>query len=337
MNSIVEAWKNDLTAKEYSPPKTNRASSLGYECIRRLVLERYSPDNKLPFPIQAYEAMREGTEQEESIVRNLSYLGFPIIRRQEHVTIKESEISGKIDGFIEARGEKPILIEIKTTTEFSFNKLNIIEDFHGNKWFSKYLMQVTAYMKATGQEQMMFILKDRASWRIKTFIYDFEPLKWARIEHKCNIVNQHVKENRIPAEGYCYSFQVCKGCPFCGYCKPGKEIVNEGFEMVEDPELQAKLDRRTEIAPIAKEFEELDETIKTPYKKGGIKEGANLYVGSDYKITTKKVTQKAQPEKVVPAKDESYYFKVEIESLNPEVEQEVSQVPSIMDILGKNI
>ena len=331
MNSLSEAWTNNLLEREWYPPTTNRASSLGYECIRRLYYERANPEAKMTFPVDAYQRMREGTEQEETIKRHLSLLGYRTNRSQEYFKFEDLEISGKIDGFLEYGNEKPVLIEIKTTEPYTFDKIKMIDDFRENKWWSKYLVQVTAYMKAMKQEQMMFIVKDRTKWDIKTFYYDFEPLKWKRIEFKCQKVNEHLKENKIPDDSLC-EFNECKGCPFYGFCRPTKILENEGFEMIDDPELVDILDKREKLKKIKKEYEDLDSDIKERFR------GRNAFIGSEFRIESKLIikTGNPNPKPIPPSK----YFMMKIEKLAVDEPDQKSPViekpPSLLGAMGKN-
>jgi hypothetical protein len=287
MTTIQQAWTQDLLGEKYSPSKTNRASQMGYNCIRRLYYERMHPEEKTPFSEQALANMREGTEQEKAIRKHLMELGFDIKRSQEPFEFEEIQLSGHWEGFLK-KGKEEILFEIKTTTQFTYDKLNTIEDFRSNRWWEGYLKQVTVYMAASHQSNSLFLVKDRSRWQIKEFPYNFDIDVWNGIYAKCNTINDHIAKNKIPEDKYCYSFQECDSCNFLNFCCPQRVIAHEGFKRVSDFEeidmVARYMQLKGEKKELEKEYKEVDKYIGKKYE--GVE---GVFFGDRFEMTGKYV------------------------------------------------
>lgn len=281
MSYIAEAWEKELYEDKYIPSDKNTASKMGYECIKRLVLERTAPELKKPFTLEAIGKMAEGTEQEKQIRGWITLNpGTDIIRSQEPFEFEKLQLKGHFEGILEKKNEEPILFEIKTTERYTFDSLYTIEDFYKNRWWLGYLKQVTVYAKAAKMDRVLFIVKDRASRKPpKEFIYEVDESIWTAIKKKCRTVNAFVRRNKIPSDEHC-DFSECgndrNGCPFFDYCQPSMVQINEGYEQVLDDEIYEKITRYLHIRSLVKEKDEISDYLKSRFNKEGT--GINAYV-----------------------------------------------------------
>jgi len=296
MTTIREEIHQELLEEQFSPSKSNRASGMGRNCIRRLYFERVCPEHKTPFSAEALKRMKEGTIQEKNVRGWLTNKeGYDISRSQEPFEFKDLQLTGHWEGFLKRPQDKePVLFEIKTCSEFKFRMLNDIKDFYDGKWWEGYLNQATVYMKASGQDKILFLVKDRSSWDIKEFEYEFDEFRWESIQDKCNVVNTFIdKLNETPQNlpEYCNQYKECDDCLFLNHCNPDRVISLEGYKRVNDQEVIDIVTRHQElkaqIKPLEKEYKDLDKHIKSRFK--GV-EGA--FIGEQYEVIGKLIPRK---------------------------------------------
>lgn len=305
--NLTEAWDQDLLNREQKPSQFNRASSMGINCIRRLYFERVHSDQKKPFDLETLQRMNEGTIQEANVRGYYTNKpGWDVTQSQIDFGAGSKfptepfiglQLSGHWEGFLHVPNEEKILMEIKTTNEFKFPRLNSIDDFYDGKWWERYLDQVTVYMKAAQVDRIRFIVKDRSAWRIKEFDYEFEEKRWKNIMVKCELINGLMEDESIPHDALCWNFLECDmgdGCPFYDFCCPNKVTIHEGFMRVNDQEEVDKaleyMRVRDEKSRVTREHDKLKAYFKRKY------EGVDgMFFGMEVQATGKYVKVAAHP------------------------------------------
>lgn len=154
-----------------------RASALGGECTRALVLSRLGYDERPP-PPDMYRRFQEGHLHEEDVMRRMREEGWTIWDEQATVTLMVSgkiRVVGHIDGKGAIVGEgrehhvslgniEPRIVEVKSQSKDEFAA------FDAKGWesgiFPKYKWQLSVYMLATGLPAVL-VRKDRNSGQIK--------------------------------------------------------------------------------------------------------------------------------------------------------------------------
>ncbi len=266
----------------------NRASEIGHSCIRYLVLARLKWQER-PLPsLDMLLRFREGNNQEQIVLRDLTEAGHRIVEQARGFAWKEYQLSGHIDGKIQLNGDI-YPMEIKSATEFSFNSINTVEDMLSHKWgyMRKYPYQLTAYLLMDAKyEKGCFVFKNKSSGKLKTIWVPLDYEMGEVIIKRCEAVNKHIAEETpihdIPLIDY--DEMVCGECDFLHLCLP--DVKREALKIDDDPELIEKLVRWDELKASYAEYQALDKDIK-----GKVKDVEKAVCG-DYLITGSLVQRK---------------------------------------------
>ena len=122
---------------------------------------------------------------------------------------------------------------------------------------------------------------------------------YAQNRKKCEAINAHVKNGTTP-DPIEWSESTCGRCQFAHICLP--EAKREALDLTNDPDLEVKLKRRAELAPLRAEYEELDDDVKAI-----LKERPKVLCG-DFLILGKWIEPKGRPK----------YWKTNIEQITPQ-------------------
>ena len=137
-------------------------------------------------------------------------------------------------------------------------------------------------MKAFKKEYITFIVKDRATWDIKDFRFEWDESIWNDIKRKCRTANPFIRKQEIPPDELC-DFNECgndrNGCPFYEYCLPSIEIINEGYEQVRDDDIWDKITKFIYIRSLLKEKDEISDYLKNRFSKDG--KAINAYISAE--------------------------------------------------------
>ena len=289
------------------PVNANHASQAGHPCERYLVLlrthwqERTLPDVGLQFVFDG------GNMIERMALRELEDAGFELVEQQRAFSWPELELTGRLDMKLRLDGAL-IPVEVKGLNHWDFEKLNTMEDFlrSPKPWIRKYPAQLILYMLMAGDsEEGIFYLKDKLNYRPKAITikldYDYGEMICRKLER----VNKHVKDGTGPDQ--IDDPDVCARCDFLHICLP--EIRRSALETVDDPDLEAKLERYEELKPLKAEYETLDREFKKLFK------GRERLMIGNYLITGKEVIRKGYK---VP--DSTYWQKKIMHLVNPQEE-----------------
>lgn len=263
-------------------PRNFYASNIP-DCTRQMVYgildwdKKDTPDDGL---LSLFEA---GKKEESNIIKMLLDLGFEVINQQNPITIKsrDGEIicSGRIDGKIVYKG-LAIPYEIKSMNDYSFQQLNSIEDFEKSPLHRKYIKQLQLYLYGNEIEVGMFIISNFRQIKLIPVYLDYGLCE--QVIKQIETAWEFVKQKKYP-DPITYNPKICDWCPFEFLCT--KQVTNQPAEFIQNKELEDLLNRRAELEPAAKEYKEIDERIKAPFKKNGV---LNAVVGTKWEIIGKK-------------------------------------------------
>lgn len=249
-------------------PKNNPTASSLEECTRKMVLEIVHWKDKPVFEPEVMARLEEGNRQESYVIRELMEIGFTITENNPppfEILSRDKKVimRGKIDGKIEINKNYKIPFEIKSMNPNIYDRINTIDDFNNYFWTKKYLLQMQSYLYANNEEHGLFICTDmQGHWKIFTVSLDMVEME--KILQKCEQVVAARDGAELP--DFHNDKAVCRRCwLFKKHCFPGVDF-GEGVQVVDDDELLNKLNRRQELAPMAKEFEVLDKSIKDKAK-----------------------------------------------------------------------
>jgi len=242
------------------PVNSNRASELGNECLKYLVLNRTRWEEKTLHNAKLQMIFDMGKMVEESVMQDLREAGFVIVEQQRPFSWAKYQITGSIDCKIAIDG-KTYPTEIKSAAPFSFNSINSIEDMKRHKWhyMRKYPAQLTLYLLMDGKDRGLFIFKNKSTGELKEIFLDLDYDFAESLIKKAEAINKHVAEGTLP-EPMEYSEEICADCPFVHLCLPDR--IGKEVEIVEDGRLLELLNRYAELKPVAKEYEDVDSQIK---------------------------------------------------------------------------
>lgn len=263
-------------------PRNFYASNIP-DCKRQMVYslldwdKKDTPDDGL---LSLFEA---GKKEENNIIKMLLDLGFEVINQQNPITIKnragEIICSGRIDGKIVYNGLK-IPYEIKSMNDYSFQQLNTIEDFEKSPLHRKYIKQLQLYLIGNEIEVGMFIISNFRQIKLIPVYLDYGLCE--QITQQLESAWEFVKQKKYP-DPITYNPKICDWCPWEFLCT--KQVTNKPAEFINNKELEELLERRFELEQSAKEYKELDERIKAPFKKNGV---LNAIIGTKFEIIGRK-------------------------------------------------
>jgi hypothetical protein len=259
------------TQRERRPIHANHASELAHPCTRYLVLKRHDWKAETLPSLSLQYIFEEGHIHEDAVSDLLKKAGFKVTKSQVSLDWPEQpslKITGHIDGTVKVDGrEYPI--EVKSVSTHYFDTIQTFNDIKMHKyWFvRKWAGQLTLYLAMMNTDQGLMVLKNKNDGRVRIIdvVLDYD-LAEALVK-KAEVVNAHVAAKTLPDP---IEWDDC--CERCGFhphlCMP--DIIREGAEIMDDPELEAELERREELKPLVKEYGEIEDDLKKKlYKRTG--------------------------------------------------------------------
>ena len=157
VESLIELKKSRI--KQW-PVNSNRASSLGHECLRYLVYERTRWQEKVLHGVTLQMIFDEGNLHEKAVIRDLQDAGNEIIEQQRAFAWSAYLITGHIDGKL-LKDSIAIPFEIKSCSPWIFQSINKLNDLHNHKYHHVrcYPSQLTLYLLMDNKEFGYFIFK----------------------------------------------------------------------------------------------------------------------------------------------------------------------------------
>lgn len=269
------------------PVRNIRASNLGFPCERYLFLLIRHWEEQKPHDVGLQNIFDLGNTLEEHTIRNIKEAGFEVItptQRSWQLSVKGGIITGREDVRIKDENGELLPVEIKGISPFEFDKLNSVDDFLKSKrsYIKGYPAQLFVYMLHFGKEKGFFALTNKLTGETKfidvPFDYDLGEQYLAKAER----VYTALASDEIPDA--CEDISVCESCPLAHICGETRRIPTD---VDLDDELDALINRKQELAPAKKEYEEVDAEIK---KKVGEREKV---LTGQYLIERKSFTKKA--------------------------------------------
>lgn len=300
IEKIIEAKQKKIRLR---PCHTNRASSMGHVCERKLVFDRTRWEEATPYDVGLQFIFDEGNLQEAQVLKDLADAGWHVIEQQRDYDWKEYQITAHLDGKIVM--EKAFPLEIKSMNPYTFTQIHTAEDIIQSRkhYIRAYAAQGQIYMLLSNSERMVFIFKNKSTGQLKEIWMDLDYQFAEELIQKAVRINRHVNAGTIP-DPIPWNEDICGRCAFAHICLP--EARREALDMTDDPELELKLKRRAELAPLRKEYEEIDSEVKTT-----LKEKEKVVVGP-FLIRGRWIEPRGKPK----------YWKTDIELLEIKARQE---------------
>jgi CRISPR/Cas system-associated exonuclease Cas4 (RecB family) len=276
VEKVLEAKTRKV--KQY-PVNSNRASELGHECLRYLVLNRTRWQEKTLHDARLQMIFDMGRAVEDLVYQDLREAGFVIVEQQRPFSWAKYQITGSIDFKLSIDGQV-YPVEVKSAAPGVFASINSIADMlhHKYPYMRKYPAQLTLYLLMDNKERGLFLFKNKSTGELKEIWMDLDYNFAESLVQKAEAINKHVAEGTLP-EPMEYKEDICGECPFIHICLPDR--IGKEVEVTEDSELLELANRYFELKPGAKEFDEVNERINK------LVEGREKILVGDYFIEGK--------------------------------------------------
>jgi hypothetical protein len=283
IDEIIKKRRVVLERKIKRLPANNFRASDIHECGKYMVHTILDWDKRALHEAKLQAIFDAGNKEEENVKNRLGYeLGIEFIEQQKPFEIKnrlgEVICRGHIDGKILFKGHA-LPAEIKSMNQNIFSTINSVSDFNKKPLHRKYLRQLQLYLYGNNEWAGMFILSDFRNEKLFPVGLDLGECEHiiGRLEANWEYVKK--KEYPKPIE---YTDNVCGVCAFKHICQT--DVKHNGIAMIENPELEEKLERLQSLKVTATEYKELEEELKEPFKRQKLPE---VFLGTNWIIKTK--------------------------------------------------
>jgi len=271
MDLVKDIYRQKERKIKVMPCHANRASELGHECLRYLVLNRTHWQDKKPHDIGLQLIFDEGNHQEDIVIRDLLEAGIKVTEQQKAFEWRDVQITGHLDLTVETDGYKGP-IEIKSMNPHIFDSINSLEDFRKYPWTARYFAQMQIYLLMNNSERGYFLLKNKSTGQLKQIEIRLDYEYAEGLLQKAETINRHIAEETLP--DHIKNPDACKSCAFFGHVS-NPPLEFEAQVISDDIELIEMIDLRAELEPGKKEFDALDKKIKSRFK-------SEEYVGQQF-------------------------------------------------------
>jgi len=256
VENIYEHKRSQI--KQY-PVNANRASQLGHPCTRYLVFERTKWQEKTLHDERLQMVFDLGNDMEARVLKDLTEAGLTIIEQQRSFSWPEYQITGHIDAKCLIDGTA-YPIEIKSMSPFAYDKTNSVQDMLKSKYayMRSYPAQMMLYLLMDNKEKGFFICKNKTSGAMKEIPVELDYDMGESLLQKATVINTHVANKTLP-DPIEYDENVCSECGYVHICTPDR--IGKEVEVIDNQELEELLNRREELSPSAKEYDEIDKRI----------------------------------------------------------------------------
>jgi len=277
-----------LEAKEQKikqwPVKANRASELGHECLRYLVLLRTRWQEKTLHDARLQMVFDMGRMVEDLVQQDLRDAGFTLIEQQRPFSWDKYQITGAIDFKLAIDG-KVYPTEVKSAAPHPFASINSVQDMlhHKYHYMRKYPAQLTLYLLMDNKDEGVFLFKNKTTGEFKEIWMDLDYAFAETLVQKAEAINKHVAEGTLP-DPMDYDEDICGSCGFVHVCLPDR--IGKEVEVSDDGALLDLVTRYMELKPGAKEYDDVNARINK------LVEGREKILVSGYFIEGKWITRK---------------------------------------------
>lgn len=238
-----------------------RASNIGHPCERYLYLLIKHWDEVKPHDEGLQNIFDFGNSVEAYTIQKLKDAGLEVITpTQRSWKVLNPLITGREDIRIKDPETGQLYpAEIKGLSPTEWERLNSIDDFYTSKryYVRGYPAQLMVYCWKFEKEIGFFVLTNKLTGEIK--IIDV-PFDWQRADALLKKGERIYKalETDTPPES-CDDISVCENCGLRHICTAA---IDRAEMEIDDGELEAAIDRKNELSPAYREYQEIGERIK---------------------------------------------------------------------------
>ena len=293
-NAVSDFVKSEI--KVY-PCEHLRASNVGHPCERYLYLLIRSWEELQPHDEGLQNIFDLGNSIEAYTIKKLRDSGLEVITpTQRSWKVENPLITGREDIRIKDPETGELFpAEIKGLSPNEWERLNTVEDFYNSRryYVRGYPAQLMVYCWRFEKEKGFFILTNKLTGELKIIEVPFD---WERADEllkKAERIYTALADSSgktIPEA--CDDLSVCEKCQMRHICTAAHERPETE---IDDGELEEAIDRKNELAPLYREYNEINDQIK---KMVGDRDKV---ISGKYVISTKTINK---AEYIVPARVE---------------------------------
>ena len=241
-----------------------RASNIGHPCERYLYLLIRFWEEQQPHDEGLQNIFDLGNSIEEYTIKKLRDAGLEVITpTQRSWKVENPLITGREDVRIKDPETGELFpAEIKGLSPYEWERLNSVEDFFNSKryYVRGYPAQLMVYCWKFEKEKGFFILTNKLTGELKIIEVPFD---WDRadalLKKAERIYAALADKTGATVPEACDDLTVCENCQMRHLCtaahdRPASEI--------DDGELEDAIDRKNELAPYYREYNEIGDRIK---------------------------------------------------------------------------
>lgn len=255
-------------------PAMTPVTDLGYECERRAVYHQTRAEKASGIGEELASIFEEGNLHQKDVRAELAALGFEVVESESPFRDIGLQITGKIDGKIEVanpNGGRPrrVAIEIKSTQGGGPRTADEWRT-HETPILRRYYAQLQTYLFLSSEPEGLGIFKSKPTglWTVCPCPIDLEYCEM--LVQRAERIRDAVRDVREGGDDFMpdrlASRAECPGCPFKDtVCFPEQAAVDP-LLLAHDEVLAAQVERRVALDGPRREFEKLDEEIKTRFK-----------------------------------------------------------------------
>ncbi len=262
------------------PARAWYPSSIGHPCDRFLVWNFTKWQEKARHGWVLQSIFDEGHLHQPAMYRRLEQMGFDIVResdRPTQYTLRNgARISGRLDGKLRGfRGQRyqPLrVLEIKSASPHTWERLDSIEDIRQapEHYIRNYADQGFIYSLLEDLPAGAIVLKNKLTGVPKVIPYEIDYARAGelleRVERLQPMVDRKEDPPPIP-----YDDRICGDCPFEKLCYPPKSY-GDGVVVIEDAGLVEMLDEREQFKGARDRYEAADKAVKAKLKREGVRD-----------------------------------------------------------------
>ncbi len=251
---------------------SNRASEIGHPCLRYHAAGRLLGHLRPPHDTAVHGIFARGRAFESYMGKE----GFALLRPEWRIVSTQGELyahhldlSGHYD-FVIYDGISEIIVDTKSM--MGGQRMNAWDRIQP-RFRAKYRAQLEVYMRLAGIPRAGLWIGDAALWH-SGHLVECEPDEelWRQIRERCHRLADIVFDARDVAAADLLDYVSglpglrpgacdCAGCPWLAVAGCAQKW--SGLALADDPELEADLHRWAELQELAREWELLDESIKS--------------------------------------------------------------------------
>lgn len=274
-----------------------RASNIGHPCERYLYLLIRNWEEQVPHDEGLQNIFDLGNSIEEYTIKKLRDAGLEVITPHARSwKVENPLITGREDIRIKDPEDGQLYpAEIKGLSPYEWERLNSIEDFYNSRrhYVRGYPAQLMVYCWKFEKEKGFFVLTNKLTGELKIIEVPFD---WDRadalLKKAERIYTALADQSGGTVPDSCDDLSVCENCQMRHLCTAAHERPAAD---IDDGELEAAIDRKNELAPAYREYNEIGERIKKLV-------GEREQVISGKYVVTAKIIKKA--EYLVAAREE---------------------------------